>query len=276
MGTIEYNLYRIKFIKSKQTNLFNEVYSPSEIFYNAINEKPTLINKLDYTWHIGNIEPLRESSGYFRVGRTTKRTVEKYDEESGDFVDQTESESPYTHVIYNLEIGFLGIAKKLRLAPTTKGIANTIKKLMLQTKVVRSTKVEVEIDPISDPEGFLNKLSSAYAIKKFTATFTGPNPFDADEYFQKPLSKLLKDANGQSGKTVLDGNDLDNDVLQEITKSTAATGNTASALIQSAIREKPKKYNLSGDPIKKNYDEENHDIQIVADDLLHEYLKVRK
>lgn len=276
MSIIEYNLYRIKFIKSKQFNMFEIDNSPAEIFYTAINEKPTIVNRLDHNWHIGNIEPLLENSGYFRVGRTTKRTVERYDQKTGDFIDQTEEESPYTHVIYNLEIGFMGIAKKTRLSPSTKGIANTIKKLMLETRIVKSSGVDVEIQPISDPEGFLNKISSAYAIKKFTASFTGPNPFDADEYFQKPSSKLVKETNAQSGKTTLDGNDLDSEALTEITKSTAATGNKASASIQENVGEKPKKYNLSGDPIKKRYDEEDHDIEKVAKELYEEYQRVRK
>lgn len=256
--------------------MFEKDYTPAEIFYMAINEKPTISNRLNHTWHIGNIEPLLENSGYFRVGRTTKRTVERYDEQSGDFIDQAEEESPYTHVIYNLEIGFMGIAKKTRLSPSTRGIANTIKKLMFETRIVKSSGVDVEIQPISDPEGFINKISSAYAIKKFTATFTGPNPFDADEYFQKPSSKLVKETNAQSGKTILDGKELDSEVLTEITKSTAATGNNASAYIQENIGEKPKKYNLSGDPIKKRYDEKDHNIEQVAKDLYNEYQKVRK
>ncbi|WP_146135151.1 hypothetical protein [Neisseria iguanae] len=81
-------------------------------------------------------------------------------------------------------------------------------------------------------------MNQAYKLFRFTITFRGPNPFDADEYFQKPLSVYLSAANGQKGRTIIDGDDLNGDVLTEVTKSSAATGNEASARIQKSPKQK--------------------------------------
>jgi hypothetical protein len=111
----------------------------------------------------------------------------------------------------------------------------------------------VEIVPIPDPEDFLASLNDAYAVSKFSATFRGPNPFDADEHFQKPLSVYLSSANGEKGKAQIQGEDLNREVLQAVTRSTAATGNEASARIRKTKSQKFTTINLRGDPIKQRW-----------------------
>jgi len=81
-------------------------------------------------------------------------------------------------------------------------------------------------------------LASAYRVTRFAATFRGPNPFDADEYFQKPLSVYLLATDGEKGKAQVQGKDLNRQALQEVTRSTAATGNEASARITKGESEK--------------------------------------
>jgi hypothetical protein len=237
---IEFHLYRAKFIKSTQISLFVEDLAPSGIFIEAIKEKPSLTLKNDYNWHIGNVEILSDNTGYFAVGRTTKSIIEKFDEITKNFIVEENEESPYTHVLYNLNIGLLAIAKKNKLAPTANGIARKIEKLFKNTEIIKNNNIEVKIDYLRDPESFIKHLKSAYAIKKFTATFTGPNPLDADELFQRPMSVYLQKANGEKGKTIIQGDDLDNDVLHEVSVSVAATGNDASANIVESKQEKRK------------------------------------
>lgn len=275
MASIEYCLYRVKFIRPSQKSFLHDDLTPGEIFLKALEDRPSAEVRAGYIWHIGNIKLFTNSTGYFAVGRTTNATIEKFDEESRNFLEEQLATSPYTHCVFNADIGFVGIARKSALAPTTKGVAHRIEELLGQTKIVFSNDVTVEVAPIPDPEGFLRAIKYAYKVYKFSATFKGPNPFDADEYFQKPLSVYLNAAGGDKGKAQIQGNDLNREVVQEVARSTAATGNEASARISKTKHQKPITINLKGDPIKRRYDDLEHDPVEVLSDLTEVYERVR-
>jgi hypothetical protein len=263
MASIEYSLFRVKFIKSNPPSLFHSDLTPSELFLRAVQEKPSAELREGYLWHIGNVRFFVPQTGYFAIGRTTKSTIEKYDPMSGNFLEEELETSPYTHCVFNAEIGIIGIAQKSALSPSVKGIAGRIQQLLSRSIVVSESSTTVEIAPIPDPEGFL-------------LTFHGPNPFDADEHFQKPLSVYLSSANGEKGRAQIQGQDLNRDVLQSVTRSTAATGNEAAASITKSKSQKPHTIHLRGDPVKRRYDEEEHLPEAVLEDLEKLYSRVRK
>lgn len=276
MSTIEYSLFRVKMVRPHQSSFLHDDLPPRDIFLRAVLEKPSGELRKGFEWHIGNIQKFTEYTGYFAAGRTTISTIEKFNQDSGDFVEEELEESPYTHCVFDARIGFIGIAKKPNLSQTTKGIANRVEQLLSKAKIVKNNDILVEIRPIPDPDGFLRSLDSAFKVFSFSATFRGPNPFDADEHFQKPLSVYLSAADGEKGKTTISGNDLNRSVLREVTRSTAATGNEASARIQKSRQQKPITINLRGDPIKRKYDEEDHKPETVLTDLTDQYSRVRR
>lgn len=276
MQTIEYHLYRVKFVRPLQVSIFHDNNLTSqEMMLLSIHSKPSAEVKRGNQWHIGNVKLFSKTSGYFAVGRTTLSTIEKFDLDSGNFVEEELEKSPYTHCVFNAAIGLIGIAKKLSLAQTTQGIANRLEQLLESTEVVRKNAVKVEVLPISDPEGFLKAIQSAYRVLSYTASFRGPNPFDADEYFQRPLAVYLSAADGTRGKTSISGEDLNREVLHEVTRSTAATGNEASAKIQRTQDERPITVNLKGDPLVRKYDEDEHQPEKALEDLVLAYEGVR-
>lgn len=276
MATIEYSLFRVKMVRPHQASFLHEDLTPSAIFLRAILEKPSGELRRGFHWHVGNLLRFSELSGYFAVGRTTISTIEKFNPESGDFVEEELEESPYTHCVFDADIGFIGIAKKPNLSQTTKGIAGRVEQLLSMTRVVRDNGILVEIRPIPDPEGFLTTLDSAFRVFSFSATFRGPNPFDADEHFQRPLSVYLSAAEGVKGRASISGADLNRNVLRQVTRSTAATGNEASARIQKSKHQKAITINLKGDPVKRKYDEEEHNPETVLADLTNQYSRVRR
>lgn len=227
----EFHLYRAKFIKSNQMPLLAKDITAADIFIEAIRSKPNFHVSDTCVWHIGNIHYVDDHSGSFAVGKTTKSTVEKYDEDSGDFVDEIGDSAPYTKVIFDCRIGLLGIAKKSKLASDAKSLSRKINSLFKNSKIVMDTEVDVKIDQIVDPEGFIDKLRAAYAIKRFKATFTGPNPVDADELFQKPLSVYCQEMGASAGNLEVQGDSLNEEVAEAVAHSTAATGNTATARV---------------------------------------------
>jgi hypothetical protein len=275
MASIEYSLFRAKFIKPQQVSFLHAGLSPKDLFLQALNERSSGEHRSGFIWHIGNIKYFSEDTGYFAVGRTTKSTIEKFDDSTGNFVEEELDESPYTHCVFNAHIGFIGVARKASLASTAKGVASRIEQLLASASVIADNNVTVEIAPIPDPVGFLHALDSAYRVIRFAATFHGPNPFDADEHFQKPLSIYLASANGEKGSAQIQGEDLNRAVLQDVTRSTAATGNEASARIIKGKSQKSITINLKGDPIKRRYDEDEHQPEVVLADLTNLYHRVR-
>jgi hypothetical protein len=103
MASIEYSLFRAKFVRSNQRSLFYADSSPSQLFLLAIEEKPSAELREGYRWHIGNVRLFSENTGYFAIGRTTKSSIEKFDPTSGNFLDEELETSPYTHCVFNAE-----------------------------------------------------------------------------------------------------------------------------------------------------------------------------
>ena len=230
--------------------LFNSDISPSELFLKALQEKPSIELRQNNVWHIGNIEYFDDVSGSFAIGRTTKTTVEKYDDETGNFIETEDDSGPYTFILFDRSIGLLGIAKKSNVAPNVEAIARKVEKIFSYCKAVKEYGFDVKVRFIPDPETFLQKIKSAYAIKRFRAFFTGPNPFDADELFQKPLSVYCQKVGADQGSVEVHGEGLNDETVIAVAKSTASSGNSATASIQTEKGKKPVPISLKGDAVK--------------------------
>lgn len=274
MSVIEYHLYRAKFIKPSQLPLLTENKSSMELFLDSIRDKPEYILSTGSEWHIGNVKMFDYFSGSFAVGKTTKTTVEKFDKETGDFGEELDDSAPYTVVVFDAKIGLLGIAKKSKLAPNATSISRKLRDLLSTTTTVVNSGVEVRIDAIPDPEDFLDKLRGAYSIRKFRATFTGPNPVDADELFQKPLSVYAQNMGASSGTLEVIGDALNEDVAEAVVKSTAATGNTASARIITSKGGKAKNIKMKGDAVAISVEEASSSSNVL-ERMQDEYARVR-
>ncbi len=180
MPGIEYSLFRAKFIIPPQQSLLHGQLKPSDYMRSAISARPSFRSKNGLEWNIGNLREFDESRGYFRFGRSSTSFIAKFDECSGNFIEEEQEESPFTHCVYDSTIGIVGIARKSELAPNTKSIANRLATVLSKSILVAEHNVCVEILPIPDPDGFIKEIQEAYKVFKFKATFKGPNPFDAD------------------------------------------------------------------------------------------------
>lgn len=254
----EYHLYRAKFIKPKEMALFGEEETPASLFLKSILAKPNSVFRKRFIWKIGNLAPLGDTTGSFAVGRMTTATLPKFDATTGNFIDVRDSQSPYTHVVYDAKIGLMAIQKKTELAADTEQLASKIERMLQQTEPIIHSGASVKIDLIPDPEGFISKIRQAVEIKKFTAYFTGPNPFDADAFFQKPLSAYLRAVNGSRGKTTVEGTNLDSETVEEVARSTSSTGNSATALIKEEEGQRAVTVAMHGNPVRLQFTDEEH------------------
>ena len=275
MQTAEYHLYRVKFIKPAQTVLFQTETTPRKLFETALAERPSLQLRKNNVWHVGNIEQITPEGGRFAVGRTTTTTVEKFDEATGNFTALRDDSGPYTFVYFDCRIGLLGIGKRTKVAADVPSVARKIQQLLSKTSVVADHQVTVRVDLIPDPESFLEKLFSAYAVKRFKAEFTGPNPIDADEVFQKPMSYYCQKLGADEGSVSVKGESLNEEAVASIARSTAATGNSASALIQTEKGARPIPISLKGDARTVLIDHDTDIVHALAS-IQREYGEVRQ
>lgn len=241
----EFYLFRIKVYLSQQYGLF-ENQSRDVVLRAALHERPSAELRKGYVWHVGNLAPVEDMGLYFALGRTTRSLIERFDEEEGNFVEENFETSPYTHVFLDLRYQVLVLAKKTRLAPTPKGIAAQLEKLLNGSQTVEIAKARIEISQINDPEDFVEHIRNAYAVTRFGMEFGQPNPWDANEDFQKPMQKLLGKTAGFRGNTTIQGDDLDRATLEQLVRATASTGNDAQATIKMSPRGKVKKKRLKG------------------------------
>ena len=239
---LEFQLFRIKVFPSQQLTIFESPKSRSEILELAINSLPSAELRKGHIWHIGNIVRIDEAGLYFRVGRISKSTIEIY--QDGNFLDTEFETAPYTHVFSDIKLEIFAIAKKGRLSPKTLGIANKLNSLLNESKIAKNINVKFEISDLVDPEDFITHLKKAYSISKFWFTFSRPNAFDVDEDFIKPAQKLVEETNSNIGKAQLEGDNLNSDILVELTRSAASTGSDAAAWVKKEETEKPIKKHL--------------------------------
>ena len=248
----EFQLFRIKVYENNQLHLFEDLTRP-QILLTLLEQGPAAELRRGITWHVGKIHRLDDTAIYFRLGKTTRSTVEVFRE--GDFVETEFESAPYTHIFLDRELGVTAIARKTRLAPRPQGIARQLERLLNETPWLKERGHRIEIGALKDPEEFIQYLRSAYSVRRFSVTFTPPNPLDIDDDITRPFQEWLSSTKAIKGKAEIDGPELDAEKLASVARSAAATGNEASARLSLEKEARPVTKHLSGGPVTIGQDE---------------------
>lgn len=245
---LEFQLFKIQVFPPKQGTLFEkQKHDPIKLLKEALLANPEAESKRGRLWHIGNVTPIDENAFYFRIGRIVKGTIEVFKE--GKFADQEFEAAPYTHAVIDIPLELCAIARKAKLAPYTRGIANQLERLLAMHIENGHDGPSIDIKEIKDPEDFIAQLKKATVISKFWITIAQPNAFDAQEQFEKPLRKLLQESAGDSGKLEIKGQLLKEPVLEELARSAASTGRDAGAVLQPHAKSRKVRKKLSANPV---------------------------
>lgn len=252
----EFFLNRIVLPRTNQLPIFGTDTVERDILKRIIEQKPSLELRSGQIWHIGNIVVIDNDSLMFAVGRTAKSKIERLDANSGDFIEERSDTAPFTHAVIDLNYQILAIASRSTLAPTPANIASRVAQIINQSPILTEAGRDCEVLPISDPEDFIATVQSAYRLYVLTIEFGRPNPWDADEQFQKPMQNLLREADGKAGKTTVNGNNLNREVVEKIARSTSASGRDAKIHYQQHHRGRTAIKHLKGDTAKLRFDED--------------------
>ena len=257
---LKFQLFRIKIYPLQQRKLFEPDMEKHEMLRKLIDSLPSAELRKGMTWHLGNLTRIDDKGLYFRVGRTSKSTLEIYDKDKGSFLDQEFPTAPYTHVVVDLYLEICAIAHKSTLSQKTSGISRQLKRLFNESEEAKSIGVEIEIDEIKDPEDFITHMKSAYSISKFWVTVARPNPFDVDGDFIKPFQSLVEEAKSDTGKAELKGENLNSDTLSSLARSAAATGDDAAAWLKPSQEERQLKKQLKENTVNVSQESiDDHD-----------------
>jgi hypothetical protein len=228
----KYFLFRVKFIRDHQKDMLDDGATPEDIFLQAINEKPSTKLQRGAEWKLSNIAPIGTNGGSFAVGRISQASTDRFDFQADQFVEATDYQGPFSTIFFDRSIGLVAIEDKSKVNSNVDATAKRLSDLLSSTEAVKRRKVKCVVDAINDPQGFIQKLRESTHVLKFRATFTGPNPIDADAMFQKPLEVYASATKADKGIIEVAGSNLDKEVLIDVTRSNAATGNTVTARIE--------------------------------------------
>ena len=254
-------LFRIKIERGEQPNLFDsQTSSPAQIIEEALKENPFNEVRKNNFWRIGNYSKLEDNAVFFALGKTTKRTVEIFDENARAFRNENSPEAPYTYVLIDLEKQICAIAHKPKLSPNVINIAGNLARLLSETNVAKTRNLSFSIPAIRDPVTFINIIRNAHSIESFTMSFSKPNPWDVNKDFHKPMENFLQATNASAGKTTIKGNGLISKPLEDLAHSAASTGNEVTAKIKHNEKSKLKTVKMDGtqssvtvDDVQDNY-----------------------
>lgn len=273
-----FHLLRVRCEPLKQASLFQMPRSPGEVIIDTIRATPTAVVGRGSEWHIGKPESVGANALGFKMGRTTAVSVPKYDVETHDFFESQVDSAPYTFGVFDQYTQACGILKKSGVSQVPAEISNKLEKLLNSTSIPEQAGYRAVVDPISDPEGFLEQLRSADTITKFSFTASFENPFDVDRLIQRPAEKFTGVVGGTRTKVEVEGESLNEEVLEELSRGVAATGEAASATVRSKGARRGKRIHLRGNPVLESVETEKTSIGLyksIHDAVLKSYNRVR-
>ena len=272
---LEFQMFRLKVHPTGQGRLFPEDLTRAEIISGVLRSLTSPQPQDGSRWHVGNLTPLDQTGLYFRIGRISRATVGMYEE--GVFQDQEFETAPYTHALLDTQLGICCIAKKAILARSGQAIANQFARLLNKSSRAHELEAEFEIDSIYDPEDLISYLSRAYSISKFMVSFKRPNPFDAEQDFQRPMQNYLREAQGETGKTEIEGDSLKVDPLESLTRAAAASGDNAVAHMKMEAGESRIRKRLKENPVILSCEEvaEERQKQALMEEIRETYHRIR-
>ena len=250
-----FHLYRIKIERYKDQPLFSENIVAGKEILKAIERKPSAELRKGQTWHIGNVQSVDNNGYVFALGKTAMVTREVYDDTRGDFLDEPGEDAPYTHVAIDIALQVCAIAHKSKIAQNPDKLANNLARL-LNSDLFKRDAITFTLSMIRQPDEFLELVRNAIKITHFEMTFSPPNPWDVVG-FHKQQETFLESIAGKNGVTKVSGKQLDKTTIENLTRSIAASGDTAKAKIQSKDDKKPLTKKLSENPLILSTDEVN-------------------
>jgi len=248
------HIARIRCEPLQQGSLFVEERSPTTVISDCIIARPTAEVGRGSSWHIGASNVMTGDGISFQMGRVQEITSPQYDSIEHSFFEAQAERAPYTLAIYDQRHQCCGIVRKSGVSQSANEICSKLQTLLNSTDFPQRAGVRIVVDPLVDPENFIEQLRNSAEIVKFSFTAGFENPFDVDTLIQRPAEKFNQTVGGSQTKVEVEGPNLNKDVLEELSRAVASTGDKAAASIRKKPRQKSKRIYLKGTPLQEPLD----------------------
>ena len=233
LESVVFELFRLRLHET----LFSSLATRKSAILSAVDSS-FILNFRDHEWRIGNITLLDENGVYFTFGRKSDLGVIQYDSNARGFADARVPNWPFSHVFLDANLGVIAISRNSRLSREADSIANRLRDLFANYPPIADFWT-VELKPIDDPDRFIEKLESAFSIKKFGFEFLRPNPFDIDEDLQKPLEEYLVESGAVRGEVEIEGANLNPTIIEQQARSAIVSSTNAWAVVKESKESPP-------------------------------------
>lgn len=248
-GMFFIHVLRIRCEPLEQASLFAQARSPSLVITDALLSTPTAHVGRGSEWHIGRPERLPNDGVGFQLGRVQAVTAPQFDVEQHWFFEEETQRAPYTIAVYDQRHQACGVIRKAGVSQSAGEVAGKLEKLLNATPHTEAAGYRVVVDPIKDPQQFVEQMRVAHEVTSFTFFAGFENPFDVENLIQRPAEKFNKIAGGERTKVEVQGDKLNKDVLEELSRGVASTGEYAAANIRTSEGGRTKRIYLRGSPL---------------------------
>ncbi|WP_147456169.1 hypothetical protein [Aquitalea palustris] len=177
-------------------------------------------------WSLGNYNVSMESrSGLFCIGRSASFRKPSRDNKLGNYNVNIDIKNPFSRVLFDYELGVICIERNYDLSADVERVANMLQKIMSTTPVFVDNGLILSIRAVRDSAELVEKIKSAYLIKKFSIHFTRRNPRNLDKFFHQLPKIQLEEIDGSEGTLSFHGEELNKSKIVAITKSARVASN---------------------------------------------------
>ena len=249
---LEFEMYRVLLEIPPQRDLFlEEAFPPrNHALAKSLEEKPSMEISRALKWSLGNIKEGKDGYIYFLTGKTSLKKQEVFNPETRDFNLEFGPDSPFTICILNPVTGVFAICRKSKLSPKTETVAKRIRQLIEYSLIDLQYGYQVKVKTLSDPFGFLERVSACHAVRRFKFWISPSNPIDIEGRFHKTNKELVDETGAREGAVALRGDELDKKIIRRIAISVNSVGDNATANIQTRPKDKGTNISMKGNPFK--------------------------
>lgn len=271
------HIVRVRCEPLAQASLFTKARHPVSVISDAILARPSANVGRGSEWHIGRAEIIEDDGVSFQMGRVQASKSPQYDEKDHSFFEADTERAPFTWGVFDQKNQSCGILKRTGVSLSAREVSSKLEDLLNSTNFPEEAGFRIVVDPIVDPEGFIEQLQSAHEVVKFSFTAEFENPFDVQALIQRPAEKFNEAVGGERTKVEVEGENLNKEVLEDLSRAVAATGDDAAASIRITERAPSKRIYLKGTPLQAPVETESalNPLQVMLQATRNAYNRLR-
>lgn len=185
------------------------------------------------SWYLGDLEEIGQRGRHFRIVLVRDDEATDFDEEAAVTIETEQRQVDYSDVVLDLETQVAGISFDRALGYKVETVASRLASLLSQSKAIDPELYRIRVNPVPDTRDFVARVRDADRVTTVTFWFGLPN-LPQTESARRGLQSLAAEANGNGGRAVIQGPDLDRQAIADIAAESAQVSEDVSVRVEDA------------------------------------------